>query len=88
MRKPIIAAIMLGLVWRGARPPKVRDHDWERLSYEFDKRLPGVLAGLKSRHPKPRKPRRRPEAGGVPVEPNRPNTLSGGAAAALEFDPN
>ena len=22
----------------------------------------------------------------VPVEPNRPNTLSGGAAAALEFD--
>ena len=27
------------------------------------------------------------EAGeGVPVEPNRPNNLSGGAAAALEFD--
>jgi hypothetical protein len=26
------------------------------------------------------------EDGGVPVEPNRPNTLSGGAAAALEFD--
>lgn len=24
--------------------------------------------------------------GGVPVEPNRPNTLSGGAAAELEFD--
>jgi hypothetical protein len=27
-----------------------------------------------------------PEDGGVPVEPNRPNTLSGGAAAELEFD--
>jgi hypothetical protein len=27
-----------------------------------------------------------PEDGGVPVEPDRPNTLSGGAAAALEFD--
>jgi hypothetical protein len=27
-----------------------------------------------------------PDQGGVPVEPNRPNTLSGGAAAALEFD--
>jgi hypothetical protein len=27
-----------------------------------------------------------PDHGGVPVEPNRPNTLSGGAAAALEFD--
>ena len=24
--------------------------------------------------------------GGVPVEPNKPRTLSGGAAAALEFD--
>ena len=27
-----------------------------------------------------------PDLGGVPVEPNRPNTLGGGAAAALEFD--
>ncbi len=26
------------------------------------------------------------DRGGVPVEPNRPSTLSGGAAAALEFD--
>ena len=26
------------------------------------------------------------EDGGVPVVPNRPNTLSGGAAAELEFD--
>ena len=37
-------------------------------------------------------PRRRrsgekdPEDGGVPVEPNKPNTLTGGAAAELEFD--
>ena len=27
-----------------------------------------------------------PDDGGVPVEPNRPHTLSGGAAAELEFD--
>jgi hypothetical protein len=27
-----------------------------------------------------------PDEGGVPVEPDRPSTLSGGAAAALEFD--
>ena len=26
------------------------------------------------------------DSGGVPVEPDRPNTLSGGAAAPLEFD--
>jgi hypothetical protein len=26
-----------------------------------------------------------PDEGGVPVEPDRPDTLSGGAAAALDF---
>ena len=41
--------------------------------------------------PYPRMPKKRrkggePDEGGVPVEPNRPSTLSGGAAAALEFD--
>ena len=36
---------------------------------------------------KRRNKRRDGEAGdSVPVEPNRPNDLSGGAAAALEFD--
>jgi hypothetical protein len=38
--------------------------------------------------PSPKPPRRRPgresEGGGVPAEPNRPNTLSGGAAASVE----
>ena len=39
-----------------------------------------------------RRRRRRPgrrkdfDDGGVPVEPNRPRNLSGGAAAALEFE--
>jgi hypothetical protein len=33
-----------------------------------------------------RRKRKDPDRGGVPVEPNRPNTLSGGAAAPLEFD--
>jgi hypothetical protein len=36
-----------------------------------------------------RRPRRRgpdPDEGGVPVEPDRPHTLSGGAAAALDFE--
>lgn len=36
--------------------------------------------------PKPpgRRPGREPEDGGVPVAPDRPNSLSGGAAAAVE----
>ncbi|HKX90909.1 MAG TPA: hypothetical protein VJM15_00575 [Sphingomicrobium sp.] len=35
-----------------------------------------------------RKKRSDPELdeGGVPVDPNKPNTLTGGAAAELEFD--
>jgi hypothetical protein len=35
---------------------------------------------------RPRKQSRDKDDGGVPVEPTRPNTLSGGAAAELEFD--
>lgn len=47
--------------------------------------LPGrhMLAWLKSRR---HRRGRDDEDGGVPVEPNRPNSLSGGAAAALDFD--
>lgn len=29
---------------------------------------------------------RDPDEGGIPVEPDRPNTLSGGAAAAIDFE--
>ena len=38
--------------------------------------------------PRKRKPRRGKDLddGGVPVEPDKPKDLSGGAAAALEFD--
>jgi hypothetical protein len=42
------------------------------------------LSWLPGRRSRPKKPD--PEEGGVPVEPNKPNTLSGGAAAELEFD--
>jgi hypothetical protein len=39
------------------------------------------------KRPGPRRKRGKDsDDGGVPVEPNRPNTLSGGAAAELEFD--
>jgi hypothetical protein len=33
-----------------------------------------------------RKPGREPDAGGVPAVPDRPKNLSGGAAAALEYE--
>ena len=33
-----------------------------------------------------RKPKQDKDSGGVPVEPDRPRNLSGGAAAALEYD--
>jgi hypothetical protein len=33
-----------------------------------------------------RKPGREPDAGGVPATPDRPKNLSGGAAAAMEFE--
>ncbi len=33
-----------------------------------------------------RKPKKDKDGGGVPVEPDRPRNLSGGAAAALEYD--
>ena len=38
-----------------------------------------------ARKKRPRRPKDLDE-GGVPVEPNRPKNLSGGAAAALEFE--
>jgi len=43
----------------------------------------GRYLWLTSRRPKRGKDL---DDGGVPVEPNKPNTLSGGAAAELEFD--
>ena len=51
--------------------------------------LPPGLDGLRKSPFLRRKRSRRgadPEDGGVPVEPNRPDTLSGGAAAALDFE--
>lgn len=48
----------------------------------------GRVALSVSQFPRQKKGRRRlgPEAGGVPVDPNRPNTLTGGAAVALDFE--
>lgn len=64
------------------KPPRGPRHDFG----------PGSRSGggdLRSHYPPARKKRRKggePDEGGVPVEPNRPSTLSGGAAAALEFE--
>jgi hypothetical protein len=43
--------------------------------------------GLRTRRRRPPRPSgRRPEAGGVPVRPDRPSRLSGGAAVFIERD--
>jgi hypothetical protein len=44
------------------------------------------VAWLEATTRRPRGKNKGKDSGGVPVEPNRPNTLSGGAAAPLEFD--
>ena len=49
---------------------------WERIRSQIS--IAGGLKGDGRNSPR--------EADAVPVDPNRPNTLSGGAAAALEFD--
>ena len=45
-----------------------------------------ILRSAKGKRPPRRKPGKGMGGEPVPVEPNRPNNLSGGAAAALEFD--
>jgi hypothetical protein len=48
--------------------------------------LDGFAAYLKNLNRPRRRRDRDMDDGGVPVDPNKPNTLSGGAAAELEFD--
>ncbi|MDB5669028.1 MAG: hypothetical protein JWL74_1978 [Alphaproteobacteria bacterium] len=45
-----------------------------------------ALAAALSANRKGRRPGKAPDAGGVPVEPDRPLDLSGGAAAPLDFE--
>lgn len=45
-----------------------------------------ALHRLHQHRHKPKRKGKDPDRGGVPVEPYRPNTLTGGAAAALEFE--
>ena len=52
------------------------EHLWDRIQSQIG--LAGGLKGDGRNSPR--------EVDGVPVDPNQPNTLSGGAAAALEFD--
>jgi hypothetical protein len=61
----------------------------ERFAAGRERSRQGLLARLASRflHPRGRGKRRSDEGGqGVPVDPNRPNTLTGGAAAPLDFE--
>lgn len=67
------------------------DHTPRRSSAERVQRVRdrAHVRAMEARFGKPGIKRKRPEdegGEGVPVEPNRPNNLTGGAAAALEFD--
>jgi hypothetical protein len=44
------------------------------------------LAWAEAMKRRKRKPGKDSDRGGVPVEPDRPNTLTGGAAAELDFE--
>jgi hypothetical protein len=46
----------------------------------------GLLERMARRFLHPRGKRRGEGGEGVPVDPDRPNTLAGGAAAALDFE--
>jgi hypothetical protein len=77
------APVVIGLMPTPDFPPRKLRRDVGGRSF-----TPGFDALLKSPFLRRRKGRRGldPDEGGVPVEPNRPNTLSGGAAAALDFE--
>jgi len=61
-----------------------------RFKFRFNRRRDSFRDGYLPAYLKKGRPKRRPgdkdDDGGVPVEPNRPSTLTGGAAAELEFD--
>lgn len=67
---------------RPPRPPRVDSSGgaFRRSSHLATLALVAILARRRKDKGKD------PDQGGVPVEPNRPNTLSGGAAAPLEFE--
>lgn len=75
------------------RPTTTPRHDIPAPRERFAaRRQRGVRQGLLERmarrflHPRGRGNRRGAGGEGVPVDPNRPNTLTGGAAASLDFD--
>ena len=63
-------------------PPPGRSRPARRGHFGFAHQILRWIEARKRR----RRGRRDLEDGGVPVEPNKPKNLSGGAAAALEFE--
>lgn len=62
---------------------------WRRPKFLRSRRKPADFDGILPPHLRNNRGRNRKrdlDDGGVPVDPNRPSHLSGGAAAALEFD--
>ncbi len=64
-------------------PDPFRPHRKHGRGYVFNLHM---LAWIEAQEKRQRRRRKDLDEGGVPVEPNKPKNLSGGAAAALEFD--
>ena len=67
-------------------PDPFRAHRKHGLTHAFNLHILAWLDAQQQRSRRRRGRRKDLDDGGVPVEPNKPKNLSGGAAAALEFD--
>ena len=56
------------------------------VSFSFSRSIEDAEAHMSKLRQRWKRPKRDLDEGGVPVEPNWPRDLSGGAAAPLEFD--
>jgi hypothetical protein len=67
-------------------PDPFRAHRKHGFSHAFSLHMLAWTEAQERRRRNRRGRRKDLDDGGVPVEPNRPKNLSGGAAAALEFE--
>jgi len=76
------------ICYRGAMPfpGPFRAHRKHGFQHSFALHILALIEARQGGRRNRRGRRKNLDDGGVPVEPNRPRNLSGGAAAALEFE--